>query len=104
MSSYHLLIEVLGKGLLQGRKKTSLGSGALCIARGGTCRGAGCSARRRVGQGAAVPAAAQKQAQCKTLRTARNAQRSVHVPPNAILFPVRRDSSGQPRRGLVTSS
>src|SRR3981081_666708 len=52
MSSYHLLIEVLCKGLLQGRKKTSLGSGALCIARGGTRRGAGLSAGRGGGGGA----------------------------------------------------
>src|ERR1700704_4259346 len=99
MSTHHFLIEVLCKGLLQGRKKTSLGSGALCIARGGTRRGAGFSAGRRVGQGAAVPAAEQQQARCKTLRAARNAQRSVHVSPNAVLFPVRRNSSGQPRRG-----
>src|ERR1700730_2858274 len=99
MSTHHFLIEVLSKGLLQGRKKTSLGSGTLGIARGGTRRGAGCSGGRRVGQGAAVPAAEQQQARCKTLRTTRNPQRYVHVSPNAVLFPVRRDSSGQPRRG-----
>src|ERR1700680_1474045 len=99
MPTYHFLIEVLCKGLLQGRKKASLGSGALCIARGGTRRGAGFSAGRRLGPGATVPAAEQQQARCKTLRTARNAQRSVHESPNAVLFPVRRDSSGQPRRG-----
>src|ERR1700687_3222740 len=99
MSTHHFVIEVLCKALLQRRKKTSLGSGALCIARGGTRRGAGFSAGRRVGQSARVPAAEQQQAHCKTLRIARNAQRSVHTSPNAVLALIGRDSSGQPRRG-----
>src|ERR1700730_10403696 len=70
MSTHHFLIEVLSKGLLQGRKKTSLGSGALCIARGGTRRGAGCSGGGRGGPGAAGAAPDNKHGRRQTRRTA----------------------------------